>query len=406
MMRVLLITWACDLDDVSEPGVAAKWVQQLSKDHEITLFAVSKPERFGCVKRQFPNLEVFEWKDIRVPRSLERFRAIVKPGYFLYYFRARRFLKKLLSERQFDVIHHLSPFAWRYPSPAFGLGVPFIRGPVAGGVKSPPNLEMDSRSRFHPFMFLRRTDDFRKAFDPLLRLSYSKSDHVFLAAPYVKDVLDKIEFQNYSIEIEHGLSNEDYPSNNICSDLSHDTINLLYVGRVIQTKGLFFAIRALAQISSKYPVCLTVVGEGDDFQRCLIESERLGLVDKVKFVGWLDKNEVSDYYRTSDIFLFPSYREPTGGVLLEAMAHGLPSITCSHGGADYLIDETCGIKVSPESQDSLVSGLTEAIDLLISDVELRKKLSHGALIRAKNVFGWEAKRTRVTDLYLKVSAAK
>ena len=96
-MRVLLITWACDLEDISEPGVAARWVKEISKDHNVTVFSVSKPERFGCVKHQFPELKVIEWCDIRVPKPLERFRAIVKPGYLPYYFRARRFLKKIFT---------------------------------------------------------------------------------------------------------------------------------------------------------------------------------------------------------------------------------------------------------------------------------------------------------------------
>ena len=74
------------------------------------------------ISEQFPELNVIEWSDIRVPKQLERFRAIVKPGYLPYYFRARRFLKKLFLEQQFDVVHQLSPFSWRYPSPAAGLG--------------------------------------------------------------------------------------------------------------------------------------------------------------------------------------------------------------------------------------------------------------------------------------------
>lgn len=402
-MDVLLITWACDLDDVSEPSVSASWVKEISRDHNVTIFAVSRPDRFGCVRSQFPNLEVIEWSDIRVPKSLERFRAILKPGYLSYYIRARLFLKALIKERHFDVIHHLSPFAFRYPSPAYGLGVPLIRGPVAGGVRTPVGLKNSQPAKLHPFMFLRNTDAFRLRYDPILRRSYQSCDHVLFAAPYVRELMAEIPLQDFSIEIELGLdSGESDGENNRTAEPDDKVVNLLYVGRVIPTKGLWYAIKALASIESRNRVRLTVVGDGEDLMRCKALAQGLGVGQLVRFMGWRTKSEVREFYKDADIFLFPSYREPTGGVLLEAMTHGLPCITTSHGGTDYMIDHESGIKVSPASDEKFILEIAQAIDLLSNDRELRSNMGKAAYSRAKAFFGWSAKRHRISNIYQKV----
>lgn len=402
-MRILLLTWACDLEDVSEPEITAKWVTEISKENKVTILAVSKPDRFGCVKEQFPDLEVFEWKDIAVPRSLERFRAIVKPGYFSYYIRARRFLRKLLSEQQFDVIHHLSPFAWRYPSPAAGLGVPFVRGPVAGGLDSPPLLAPAIRGSNSAFMMLRRTDRLRAKHDPILRNTYEQADHVLIAAPYMKDRLQHYSIRSWSTEIEHALVKSD--NQTLATPKPSDGIfRLVYVGRIIRTKGLLFAIRALSRAKNRNSTVLTVLGDGEDATICREEARRLGINQQVHFLGWRDRDEVQAQYRQADAFIFPSFREPTGGVLLEAMAAGLPVITCAYGGPDFMIDESCGIKVKPGHPDDFIRDIAQAIDHLAESPQLCAKMSKAALNKVANELNWNDKRKRINNIYTKLTS--
>ncbi|RFA29344.1 hypothetical protein CAI21_09750 [Alkalilimnicola ehrlichii] len=399
-MRILLITWACDLEDVSEPLISARWVQELSRRHEVTVFAVSRPDRFGCVAEQFPQLEVIEWRDIGVPASLERFRAIVKPGYFPYYFKARRFLKRLLRERAFDVIHHLSPFAWRYPSPAAGLGVPLVRGPIGGGLSTPAGLEAAAKGKAAPFMALRRTDALRRRIDPLLRASYRQTDHLLLAAPYVGNVVEGLEVKATSVDLELGLTDEmlDRPQAT-CAGKPDGSIDLLFVGRVVRTKGVQFAIRAVAECRNRDKVRLTVVGAGDDLAACRELATELALDDRVAFKGWLPHAEVEGYFLRADAFLFPSFREPTGGALFEAMLYGLPLIACDYGGPEYLVDESCGIRVAPSSEQSYIQGLADAIDRLVEQPELRAAMGAASHQRAREHFTWRAKHQRLDSIY-------
>jgi len=89
-------------------------------------------------------------------------------------------------------------------------------------------------------------------------------------------------------------------------------IKLLFVGRIIPTKGLRYAIRALSKAKALSIVELIVIGDGDDLPACRDEVKRLGLQDHVHLLGWKSRQEVESFYCAADIFVFPSFREPTG----------------------------------------------------------------------------------------------
>jgi len=399
-MRILLITWACDRDDVSEPQITYRWVREISKRHEVTVFSISRPERFGCVKEQFPDLKVHEWKDIRVPAIFERVRAVAKPGFFLKYKKMRRFIKTLIDEQQFDIIHHLSPFAWRYASTAYGLGVPLVRGPVAGGLPTPKSFRSQLNEGFHPFKLFRKTDILRKRFDRRLIESYRSSDCIIAAAPYVKDLIYPMTMQRCEVEVEHGLEElNELPGERVKTIGREKKIRLLFVGRVIRTKGVRDAIRAISDMKTKNRVEFQVVGDGDDLSSCKKEVNNLHLRDIVSFRGWCTHEQVEKAYHEADIFLFPSFREPTGGVILEAMTHGIPIVACDYGGPAYLLDSKCGVKIAPTSPKNFVKELARELDRLVEDDSLRIKMGKQAMRYAYENFNWDCKMSRLDALY-------
>lgn len=399
-MKILLITWACDRDDVSEPQITYHWVREISKRHEVTLFSVSRPERFGCVKEQFPSLQVVEWSDIKVPTFLERFRAIAKPGYFFRFNKMRQMIKTLIEQQYFDIIHHLSPFAWRYASPAYGLGVPLVRGPIAGGLPTPPQLKAEVNETFHPYKFLRKTDELRKRLDQKLIQSYRHTDCVIVAAPYVLKLLHPLSVQRVEVEIEHGLDPDNHHACFVTSLLNNTAkTELLFVGRVIRTKGVRDAVRAISLMERKSQVHFTVIGDGEDLQDCKKMAIQLQVQNLITFRGWCDRKHVERAYRQADIFLFPSFREPTGGVLLEAMTFGLPIVACDYGGPAYLVNDSFGIKVQPAAAEEYAKKFAENLDYLVDRPEVRKKMGQAACNQATAHFKWKDKMDRLDAIY-------
>jgi len=402
-VKILLLTWGCDRDDVSEAAIAYRWVREIANRHEVVLFSVSLPDRFGCVREQFPDLVVHEWRDIRVPRWMERFRSVAKPGYFFYFSKAREFVRDLVLQHDFDLIHHLNPFAWRYPSPAYGLGLPLVRGPLAGGLPTPAPLGGEVSEALHPYKFLRLTDKWRKRWDRRLIKAYRHTDCVLAAAPYVLDLLKPLPVKRSAIEIEHGLTGQQSHRTRPEKGNVNNKIELLFVGRVVRTKGVRDAIRAVAIMATRDKVHFTIIGDGEDMGNCRALATSLGLGNLVEFRGWCAKDVVEAAYEQADIFLFPSFREPTGGVLLEAMVHGLPCVTCDYGGPSYMVVDQCGFKVPPAEPGQYANLLANHLDLLVNDPALRQTMGQSAREHAVQNFDWSKKMARLDVLYSSLS---
>jgi glycosyltransferase involved in cell wall biosynthesis len=394
-MNLLLITWHTARDSFSENGVSAQWVEELAKEHNVTLLTISRPQRYGEIQKEFPDINIIEWSDIRLHGLLGRYESIIKPTYFYFFFKIRKFLKKYLREHQIDLIHHLSPFAWRYQSPAYGLGVPLVRGPIAGGLQIPREFSNIKSKNPTWFETIRNFDQLRLRFDPFFKKAYEQTDHIIFAAPYVRDFFQKFQIKSSSIEIEHGLTS--YPEYE--EKPATDIVRILYVGRVTPTKGLYLLLQAIPLINSEKPFILDVIGDGESLPMCRLTANELNINDKVNFHGWQEKAFVNDYYRKTDIFVFPTYREPTGAVVLEAMTYGLPVVTCAYGGPDYIVTDGTGIKIPPAPPQKFVEDMAKEISMLIDNEEKRKTIGRKAYQRAIEVFNWNEKIKRINKLY-------
>ncbi|MEG4574057.1 glycosyltransferase family 4 protein [Microcoleus sp. N3A4] len=95
----------------------------------------------------------------------------------------------------------------------------------------------------------------------------------------------------------------------------------------------------------------------------------------------------------------PSLREPGVAVVLEAMAVGLPVIATNWGGTSDYIDSTCGILVEPDSRESFVQGLTDAMLKLAQSPELRQSMGSAGRSRVREHFDWERKVDRILEIY-------
>ena len=144
---------------------------------------------------------------------------------------------------------------------------------------------------------------------------------------------------------------------------------------------------------------LDVAGRGEEISICKAEASRLGVADRVRFHGQVERAAVEDLYARADAFLFPSFREPSGSVIFEALRHGLPVITIDRGGPGHVVDETCGLTVPARTPEQLAADLAEAIELLARDVNYRQRLSAGARRRVEAIGLWTNKIQWLVALY-------
>jgi glycosyltransferase involved in cell wall biosynthesis len=121
---------------------------------------------------------------------------------------------------------------------------------------------------------------------------------------------------------------------NIKENLGIDSKNIiLYVGRLVKEKGLFILLEAFKEVKKNYEdLTLLLVGEGI-LKDSLIRYAQNNELENVYFAGFIPNNKLPKYYAISDIFILPSYYEPWGVVVNEAMASGLPIILSDKVGA-------------------------------------------------------------------------
>lgn len=152
-----------------------------------------------------------------------------------------------------------------------------------------------------------------------------------------------------------------------------DKIRLLFVGRLHAQKGLAHVLHALVALEAREleRVELEFVGSGPEENALKALVSTLGLAERVRFSGWVGRNDIPAHYRDSDVFVFPSYEEGMPNVVMEAMASGLPVIATDIPGVRQLVEDGSSGCLVPVAD---VEALRQAISTLVSDREARSRM--------------------------------
>lgn len=152
----------------------------------------------------------------------------------------------------------------------------------------------------------------------------------------------------------------------------HPGLTLLFMGKIGSRKGAFDLIRAFAQLPAS--AHLWLAGDGELEQAKALVSQ-LNLTERVQILGWIDAEQRSQMLAAADIFVLPSHNEALPMALLEAMAWGLPVVSCPVGGiAEFVCSGQSGLLVPPGDVDQL----SQALRRLINDAALRQSLGQAA----------------------------
>ena len=155
-------------------------------------------------------------------------------------------------------------------------------------------------------------------------------------------------------------------------------VKILYVGRLVEKKGILDGIAAFQQVHKKMPLTeFRVIGNGPLFETAISMVEENNLTDSVHFLGGLTQDKVITEMEKADIFLLPSKKASNGDseglpvVILEAQAMGLPVVSTLHTGIpEEVRDGETGILV----QEGDVMAMGECLLKLIESSELRHKM--------------------------------
>jgi glycosyltransferase involved in cell wall biosynthesis len=162
---------------------------------------------------------------------------------------------------------------------------------------------------------------------------------------------------------------------------------VLHVSRLVREKRLDTLTAALNRVGLPHRV--VIVGDGPD--RDLAEQE----LPQAIFTGFLDGEELTAAYASSDIFIFPSDSESFGNVTLEAMASGLPCVCADATGSRSLVMAAETGFLAPAND---ADAFTAHIMTLAKDPALRQRMGQAARARALT-FSWEETMARMLSYY-------
>lgn len=394
-LNLLIVSESIDAAGASEPYVAFKWVEALGHAHDVTLLTQDLHLRPPAAP-QLPHVRVVTWKEPALFAGMPLVRGTIKPGWPLLAYRARRWIERqLASGHSFDVAHQITPTAMRHSSPLRHFCIPYVIGPVGGMLSTPPGFAQEVRTGT-PIASLRRLDGLRLRHDPALRSSFERAGAIIGVGPYVQDVLQSLNLQRFVVELEAAGGAAEMRRGRI---REAGELRLLHVGRLVRTKGLLDAIRSLANLRDMTGVTLTSVGDGEDLDACRVEANRLDVSDRVRFLGHIPRQALDEIYATHDLFVFPSFREPMGSVLFEAMQWGLPIIAAKRGGPEAIFSTGGAELIEVTTAERYPVEIARVIRRFAGDESLLTQAAAASSKRYAELGSWSDKVARMTALY-------
>lgn len=290
-----------------------------------------------------------------------------------------RLARKLQRERPFDAILRMTPTTPQWPSVIYRAGVPVISGPHNGGMTWPEGFR-HLAGREGAAETLRFCG---KVMHGLYR-DVDKYARILCANRQTAEQFGESARERIVEISENGVDRVAEPAEN-----AGDATELLFVGRLIPCRCVDVLLKALVRFPER--VRLTIVGDGPMRGEWEALSNRLGLGQRVRFVGQIKQSETSAFLAKAGVFVFPSVRDSGGLAVLEAMSYGLPVIVAQWGGPWQYVGDEYGIGVPVGSPEEMEDGLVGSIERLLGDREYGRSLGRKARDRMQNEFLWESK---------------
>ncbi|WP_333817658.1 glycosyltransferase family 4 protein [Tabrizicola sp.] len=297
---------------------------------------------------------------------------------------------------EFDIVHRvtpLTPTANSLIAPRCRkAGVPFVMGPLNGGVPWPKGFDAERRREREWLSYVRGIYRLSPARSRMIRAAsaiIAGSRHTASEFPGARDRLTLIP--------ENGID----PARFSLRAAQPGTLPLrcAFVGRLVPYKGPDMLIEAAEPFLRDGTMVLDILGDGPLMPALREMLAAKGLTHSVTLHGWIDHKEVQSLLSQSQLLTFPSVREFGGGVVLEAMALGVVPVIADYAGPGELVTPGTGVKVPMGSRDQVIAGFRAALARLIAAPGQIPALSAAALRRVEEHFTWDRKARQIGAIY-------
>jgi glycosyltransferase involved in cell wall biosynthesis len=308
----------------------------------------------------------------------------------------RRFGEQIKAGN-FDVVHRVTPLSPTAPSllarRCARAGVPFVVGPLNGGVPWPKGFDKERRKEREWLSYVRRVYKFL----PGARSTWRNAAAIIVGSLHTRWELPSGGQSKTTFIPENGINPKAFVQS--IDRSRYDGINLCFIGRLVPYKGPDIALDAAQELLRSGRAHFTIIGDGPLMQPLKEQAARLGISAAVEFCGWVPHAKIPSLATRSNIFLFPSIREFGGGAVIEAMALGLVPIVVDYGGPGEIVTNDTGFRVRLGSRQSLVKDTAA----LLADLSERRYdlagMAKAGLERVNALYTWEQKALQITQVY-------
>lgn len=399
MKTILITAYAINPYKGSEDGTGWNWVNEISKKNKV-LAITRKNNRPPIEKyiaenpsKHFDNLEMAYYD---LPYWM-RFWKRGGRGALLYFYLWQVFMPVfiLIKKYKYDIAHNLNFHSDWTPTFLWLLRKPLVWGPIGHHHKIPKDYLLKSASKKD--YYSDRLKWFVKCafwkLDPFLKISKYSADAILGVNSSTPKVLNSTK-----VDIIPAVANQQIP--HMKSNNQH--LQILSIGRFVPLKGFDMTIRAFAkcyhtQNDDKKPQ-LTLIGKGPMLESLVALAKELFVSEAVTFINWIEREQLNDYFASSDLFFFPSH-EGAGMVIPEALSFGLPVLTYDNYGPGEFLNDDCGIRIPYTTYEQSVDDFAKAIYQYIQSPSLLKTQQNGAYQQFEKTLSWEKKGTQIQAIY-------
>jgi glycosyltransferase involved in cell wall biosynthesis len=367
-MKVLLSALACEPGKGSELEVGFQTALTAASKHDVWVLTNSETTRPTQLAIDRAGLaDRVRLVGIPFGVSSEQFAHLTVPGFHVHYERWQRQAAEVATaldrEVDFDVVHHVTLSSYWTRVGVAAVTKPLVLGPVGGGVDPPLRLfsELGSRGMAE--------DAFRVLTRQVLgRLPPAATAQRRAVVTFAQNetTARRLLGRGRAIVLSNALSADTERT----EQPSRRAPELVYAGRLIPWKAPILALRALRYIQN--PACvLHLCGEGPERARLERAATRWGLLDRVRFRGWIPRRELFGLLARSTALIHPALHEEAGLCVAEALALGTPVVCLDRGGPAELLRQWPGgqgVAVRARGPVATARAMASAVDGLIAGV--------------------------------------
>jgi glycosyltransferase involved in cell wall biosynthesis len=405
---ILATTYAVNPYKGSEDGMGWNFVLQIARFNKV--IAITRENNQQHIEKYMVENPNPLYKNITFKYyDLPKWAYFWKKGergamlyYNLWQYGVAGFAKQFAKE--VDVVHNVNFHNDWTPTFLYKLKKPLVWGPI-GHHPRVPNEYLPNKHKFKNALRESAIWIIKKIywnFNPWLYISKSRAKLIFVMN---SEVMDELSPKPSKVQILPSVGCEFPTETELITE--HATFEILSVGRFVPLKGFGITIDAFHAFLQLLPkekrsfVRLTLVGKGPLKDNLMEQSYKLGISANVRFIDWIDRAELAEIYKSSDLFLFPSH-EGAGMVVAEAFSYKVPVLCFNNSGPGEFLHPDSILRVSYTNYKQSILDFSLLMQLYYLSPMFQEKEKKLAFNRFITWLNWDVKGEILNEAYNKV----